>query len=113
MDSRNFEVEKCRIFNTGMQQRPRSRIVSRIKSIDYERVSGGGFVAHRGLSEIYAIQDEQYESGYSFICEFAGLVDHQRFVYILHQFLLVNSGDALMSSVAFGGGLAGLAGTAA
>ena len=76
MDSRIFEVEKNRLFNAGMQQPPRSRIVSRIKSIDYERISGGGFASHRGLSEIYTMQDEQYESGYSFICEFAGLVDH-------------------------------------
>ncbi len=51
----------------------------------------------------------QYELRYSFIGESAGLVEHQNRVDIRHHFLLINSGNALMSSMAFSGGLAGLA----
>ncbi len=38
----------------------------------------------------------QYELGYSFIGEFAGLVNQQHCVYIRHQFLLINPGNTLM-----------------
>ena len=51
----------------------------------------------------------QYELRYPSIGEFAGLVNQQSLIYVLHQFLLINSGNSLMSSMAFSGGLAGLA----
>ena len=51
----------------------------------------------------------RYELRYPFIGEFAGLVDQQGLVYVRHQFLLINSGNAQMSSMAFSGGLADLA----
>jgi hypothetical protein len=46
---------------------------------------------------------------YPFIGESAWPVKHQHRVYIRHHFLLIDSGCTLMSSMAFGGGLAGLA----
>lgn len=51
----------------------------------------------------------QYELRYPFIGEFAGLVKHQHLIYIRHHLLLINPGHALMSSIAFGDSLAGLA----
>jgi len=48
---------------------------------------------------------------YPFIGEFAGLIQQQHRIYIRHQQLLINPENALMSSIAFGGGLAGLTGT--
>ena len=58
---------------------------------------------------MYSIRYKQYELWYPFISEFAGLVKQQSLIYVLHQSLLINSGNALMSSMAFSGGLAGLA----
>ena len=56
---------------------------------------------------------KRYELRYSFIGEFAGLVKQQSLIYVRHHFLLINSDNALMPSMAFSGGLAELAGTAA
>ena len=50
---------------------------------------------------------------YPFIAESAWLVKQQHRVYIRHHLLLINSGNTLMSSIAFSGGLAGLAGATA
>src|SRR4030042_1030960 len=59
--------------------------------------------------QIYTIRYTQYELRYPFIGEFAGLVKHQHRIYIRHHLLLINSNHALMSSMTFGNGLAGLA----
>ena len=62
--------------------------------------------------EIWAVREPLLR--YPFIGESAGLIEHQHRIYISHHFLLINPGYALMSSMSFGGGLAGLAkGTAA
>jgi hypothetical protein len=65
------------------------------------------------LGAMCSIRYARYELRYPFIGEFAGLVKQQSLVYVRHHFLLINSDDALMSSIAFSGGLAGLAGAAA
>jgi len=54
----------------------------------------------------------RHELWYPFICEFAGLVDQQKRIYVLHQFLLIDSGNTIMPSTAFSGGFAWLAGAA-
>jgi hypothetical protein len=46
---------------------------------------------------------------YPFFSESAWPVKYQNRVYIRYRFLLINSGRALMPSMAFGGGLTGLA----
>ena len=51
----------------------------------------------------------QYELRYPFFGEFAGLVKHQHRIYIRHHLLLIYPCRTLMPSMAFGGGLAGLA----
>jgi hypothetical protein len=58
---------------------------------------------------VYAIPYKRYELRYSFISEFAGLVEHQSLINVGHHFLLIDSGNSIMSSAAFGGGLTGLA----
>ena len=50
-----------------------------------------------------------HELRYPFIAEFAGLIEQQSLVYVGHHFLLINSGNSIMPSAAFGGGLTGLA----
>jgi len=57
--------------------------------------------------EIWAVREPLLR--YPFIGESAGLVKHQHRIYISHHFLLINPGYALVSSMSFGGGLAGLA----
>ena len=59
------------------------------------------------------MQYTQYELWYPFFGEFAGLVKQQNLIYVRHHFLLIYSGNALMPSMAFSGGLAGLAEAAA
>jgi hypothetical protein len=54
--------------------------------------------------------DRKFWLRYPFIGESAGLVEHQHRIYIRHYLLLINPGHALMSSMTFGDGLAGLAG---
>ena len=56
-----------------------------------------------------SIRYTQYELRYPSISEFAGLVKQQNLIYVCHHFLLIDSDNALMSSMAFSGGLAGLA----
>jgi len=55
----------------------------------------------------------QHELRYPFIGESARLVKHEHRINIRHHLLLINPGHALMSSIAFGGGLARLAGLTA
>ena len=51
----------------------------------------------------------QHELRYPFIGEFAGPVKQQSFIYVGHHLLLIDSDNSIMSSAAFGGGLAWLA----
>jgi hypothetical protein len=55
------------------------------------------------------IRQTQYELWYPFISKPAWSVKHQHRVYIRHHQLLIDSDCAQMPSMAFGGGLAGLA----
>jgi hypothetical protein len=59
------------------------------------------------------IINNKFSLRYPFIGESAGLVQHQHHIYVRHQFMLINPGYALMSSMTFGGSLAGLGGRAA
>jgi hypothetical protein len=69
----------------------------------------GLFILHRVIRrDYYAIRYTRYELRYSLIGESAGFVEHQHRIDIRHHFLLINSNNALMSSMAFSGGLAGL-----
>jgi hypothetical protein len=64
------------------------------------------------ISDSYYLYEKakytQYELRYPFIGEFAGLVKHKHRIYIRHHLLLINSNHALVSSMAFGNGFAGL-----
>lgn len=51
------------------------------------------------------IPNAKWGLGYSLICEFARLVEKENHVDIFHQLLLVDSLDALMPPLAFGGRL--------
>ena len=57
----------------------------------------------------YDIRKTLYELGYPFVGELAGLIKKQNPVYICHHLLSVNPKNPPVPSMAFSGGLAGLA----